>query len=447
MNPLETKSVQDRNSSTAGPVHDKRMERRAVASGSLGAALEFFDFTIYGLLSATLFPQLFFSDLGQTGGLLASFATFGVGFLARPLGAIVFGHLGDRVGRRPILYVTLLLMGLSSVAIGLLPIGGGAVVAWALVSLRFLQGFSLGGEITGNQLLAMEHAHPTRRGLMGAFISMGSPLSQVLANLTLVALTAMLPQEEFESWGWRIPFIASILLIAVTFYIRQRITETPAFLEAKAEAQELPEASHGGVLQVLKSYPGAVIKLILLWGGPTITFYIVAVYGLTALQRDAGYDSTTVFTILMIANGVSVIGCISGGWLGDRFGRKLPMTVGMIGAFIGATGFFLLGDTAGVFVVTLLTTLTLVSIQMLQGIQAALYAEQFPTTVRFAGSALGLQGANLLFGAPAPFVATVVAGAGGNAAILWVCLPLLALSMVVLSTIKDRRGQDMTDLS
>ena len=245
----------------------RKMEVRAVASGALGSALEYFDFALYGALSATIFPALFFSDLGSTAGLLASFATFGVGFLARPLGAIIFGHLGDRYGRKPILFATLVLMGLSSIAIGLLPAYQGALVASALVFLRFLQGVSVGGEATGNQLMVMEHGAKSRRGLLGSFITMGSPISQVLANLALAVLSATLTTEQFESWGWRIPFLGSILIVAIAVFIRLKLEETPAFIVNKAAESAEAKPAHGG-LRVLRSHPLTVTKLTLCWGGP-----------------------------------------------------------------------------------------------------------------------------------------------------------------------------------
>src|SRR5918992_910276 len=256
---------------TSGP----SMQIRAVASGALGNTLEYFDFAIYGALAATLFPRLFFHDLGETGGLLASFATFGVGFVARPVGAVVLGHLGARFGRKPILFATLLLMGFSSVLIGLLPTGQGIGIAVLLVVLRCLQGFSLGGEYTGSQLVTMEHGDRSRRGLLGSVIVIGSPISQVLANLVLVVLSASLPPAQFESWGWRIPFLGSVLIVGIAFFIRRKIDETPAFVAATHD-----ESGRKG-LRVLLTHPRQVFLLTLAWSGPNLCFYLVAVYGLS----------------------------------------------------------------------------------------------------------------------------------------------------------------------
>ncbi|MFJ5979225.1 MFS transporter [Pseudarthrobacter oxydans] len=187
--------------------------RRALASGTMGSALEWFDFAVYGALSATVFPTLFFNQMDPAMGLLASFATFGIGFFARPLGGIFFGFLGDKLGRRKILLVTFLSMGGASLIIGVLPpySAVGLLAPLALVLMRFIQGFALGGEATGAQLMTMEHAPQDRRAFYGALIAMGSPVSQVLANLTLAVLSATLSPEAFLEWGWRIPFLLSIL--------------------------------------------------------------------------------------------------------------------------------------------------------------------------------------------------------------------------------------------
>lgn len=414
------------------------MQRRAAASGALGSALEWFDFAVYGALSATLFPVLFFADLGDQGAILASFATFGIGFVARPLGAIVFGYLGDRMGRRPVLLFTLVLMGLASVAIGILPTGQGVVVASILVGLRFLQGFSLGGEATGAGLVTMEHAAPNRRGLFGSLTTVGSPLSQVLANLTLLVLSSQLSEEAWQSWGWRVPFFLGILLVATGMYIRLRLEETPAFV-VQQESAERP--ANG--LMVLKTHPVRVLQLTFGWAGVTLTFYLIAVFGLSYLSGTVGMPANQTFSILMIANGVSVLAGLLGGRTSDHIGRKRVLIMGAIGCVIGVALFFPAANT-GQFVPSLLViTLALSSVQFAFGAQPAFFAEQFPTAMRYSGSALALTFSNLVFAAPAPLVAAALVQSGHTEWVLWLTLGALALALFCLFTTKDNSSVDL----
>ena len=422
------------------------MELRAVVSGSLGSALEYFDFAVYGALSATLFPTLFFKDLGSTGALLASFATFGVGFVARPVGAIVFGHLGDRIGRKPVLFLTLMLMGVGSILIGLLPTGQGAFIAALLVGLRFVQGFSLGGEAIGNQLMSMEHSDKSRRGLMGSLIIMGSPISQVLANLLLFVLSATLTAEQFAAWGWRIPFLGSIVIIAVALYIRLKLEETPAFVEATIEAEAAHQKRPVGGLRVLRTHPRPVLLLLLAWAGTSVSFYLVAVFGLSYLPKETGMTSQTALLILVIANGVSVLFAIAGGIVSDRIGRKPVWYAGLAGCFIGILAFFtLIGNNA--VIAGIIVTVILCSIQFLSGTQPALFAEQFSTEMRFSGAAIAHTFANLFFSAPAPFVATALVAVGGTGLVMAYTLLVLVVSAVAVSRLSDGRHLNLTDFT
>lgn len=428
-------------------MRSNKMERRAATSGALGSALEYFDFAIYGALSATLFPQLFFSELGESGALLASFATFGVGFVARPVGAVVFGYLGDRFGRKPILYVTLMIMGLSSVVIGLLPTGQGIVVATILVGLRFLQGFSLGGETAGNQLMAVEHAAPESRGLRGSLVTMGSPISQVVANLVLALLTTVLTPDQWASWGWRVPFLASIMIVAIAAFIRVRLAETPAFVahrEEKETTQAKEKTERGFGLKVLRTHPTEILRLTLIWGGPCLSFYLVAVYGLVILDREANLASDVKFWILLVANALSVVTCLFGGIISDRLGRKTAVLIGLCGTIVGAMSFFLLVSSGIVFLLGAAVSVTLCSIQVISGAQPAFFAERFPTQSRFSGSALSYTFANLIFSAPAPLIATALMASLGMRSVMWLVLAALLASVIATLTVRDTTGVDLT---
>lgn len=418
---------------------------KAVASGSLGNALEYFDFAIYGALAATIFPKLFFGGMGETGALLASFATFGVGFVARPVGALVLGHLGDKFGRRPILFATLVMMGGASILIGLLPTDQGISIAVVLVLLRAIQGFSLGGEVTGNKLIVMEHCDATRRGFFGSIMTIGSPISQVLANLTIVVLSATLTDTQFESWGWRLPFLGSIVIVAVAFFIRLRVSETPAFEASAKEGRSAPDAESKG-WRVLLTQPRQVALLTMAWAGTTLSFYLVAVYGLSFLTSSTiGMSSQAAFLILMIAHAVSVVAALLGGLTCDRIGRKRVWYLGLTGCFVGVALFFGVASSSPI-TMGLVVTLILSSIQFLSGAEPALFAEQFPTNVRFSGAALSYTITNLLFSSPAPFIAAALAAVGGTSLVAFASLIVIVVSAVAVSKLEEGGGRDLAAL-
>ena len=419
-------------------------ERRAATSGFLGVSLEYFDFAIYGALSAALIPKLFFDDLGSTGALLASFATFGVGFVARPAGAIVFGHLGDKFGRRPVLMATLILMGVCTAAIGLLPTGQGIVVAAVLVLLRFFQGFSLGGEATGNQLMAIEHSHSSRRGFIGSIVVAGSAFSQVFALGTLAILTAVLSTEQWETWGWRIPFIGGLLIVLVAIYIRRALEETPAFIAAREETHARTRIEESGI-QALRKQPLRVARLVMAWGGLNFSYYVVAVYGIAHLTNTVGLDSSATFLILMVANAASCGAAVAGGYMSDRHGRKGPVLVAYVFIAVGVVLFFALSDKVGVVLIALIACVPLCAVQFTAGIQPALFAEQFPTRSRFAGSASAFTISVLLFGSLAPFVAAALTEIGGTSIVIVISVVLSIVLIGFIATLPRTSQADLTE--
>ncbi|GAB2796131.1 MFS transporter [Streptomyces chlorus] len=419
-----------------------RQAKRAVTSGTFGSALEWFDFAVYGAMSATVFPALFFNELDPSMGLLASFATFGVGFFARPLGGVVFGHLGDRIGRRNVLLTTFIAMGVASLIIGLLPPYAdiGAAAPLLLVVMRFIQGFALGGEATGSQLMAMEHAPGDRRAFYGALMGMGSPISQVAANLILVILSSTLSDQAFLSWGWRVPFLLSILLVTVGIYIRTKVEETPVFAEgAKEEA-----AGSTGPVAVVRTHGWTILRLILAYSPIVVTFYVVSVFGLSYLT-GLGHTRSDTFTIVMISNLLSVVAIWWGGRLADVFGRRRILMIGCAGTLVAALIFFPVVDM-GSFPITLaMVAFALVSAQFGNAGQGALFAEAFPTKMRYTGSALALTGANLIFAAPAPFLASWLTDLSGgrtiSITIFWVVTVVAALvNLALMSDFRTLEG-------
>ncbi|MFF4835337.1 MFS transporter [Streptomyces sp. NPDC001315] len=416
--------------------------KRAVTSGTFGSALEWFDFSVYGAMSATVFPKLFFDKLDPAMGLLASFATFGVGFFARPVGGFAFGHIGDRVGRRNVLLTTFISMGLASLVIGLLPpyssIGFAAPLL--LVAMRFIQGFALGGEATGSQLMTMEHAPGDRRAFYGALMGMGSPVSQVAANVLLAVLSGVLSEDAFISWGWRVPFLMSILLVAVGIYIRTKVEETPVFAE-KAEA---PAQRSTGPAAVIRGHGWTILRLMLAYAPIVVTFYIVSVFGLSYLA-DLGFSRSNTFTIILISNFLSVIAIWWGGRLADVHGRRKILMIGSAGTLFAAVVFFPVVDTGSFPVALAMVAFALVSAQFGNAGQAALFAEAFPTRMRYTGSALALTGTNLVFAAPAPFLASWLTGLSGGGTlsitVFWVGVTVAALvNMALMSDYKTLEG-------
>jgi MFS family permease len=421
------------------------MAVRAASSSALGTALEWIDFAAYGAISATVLPALFFPAMDPTSALLASFATFGVGFVARPAGGIIVSLLGDRFGRKRVLLFTLILMGAASFLIGALPTYG-SIGIWApllLVLLRFAQGFALGGEATGAQLLTLEHAPDNRRGLFGAFINMAAPLSQVLANGLLFAISASMSAEQFLDYGWRIPFLMSVLLVFIGLYIRSKVEESPAFEQLKRE-QAPVVAEKGHVVpktSVLRSHGSMVLRLMLFWAAPTACFWIVAVFSLNWMTRAVGVPAQTAFLCLMGANAFAVAMTFVGGTASDRFGRKPTLIVLSVIMLVISLAYFPLVGTGNPFVIFLAMAVFTGAIQGQSGILPAFFAEPFPTSVRYAGSAFAYTGANLFFGGPAPFVAAWLMGQSGGQ--VWVltamCLVLSAISFVSLLTIPESR--------
>jgi MFS family permease len=382
-----------------------QMANRAALSSIAGSALEWLDFAAYGAIAATVLPQLFFSKTDATTAALAAFATFSVGFVARPLGGLVCGYLGDRVGRRNMLVFTFLLMGICSFLIGILPTYAsiGVMAPVALVALRFLQGFALGGEVTGSQLLTMEHAPKNRRGFYSSFIAMGSPLAQVLANTVLFGVAAFVTNEQFLRFGWRIPFLFSFLLVAIGLFIRMRIAETPAFEAEMRKKRAGQVTATDGIWQ----HTGTILRLMMVWAAVSIAYFIATVFILSYVTSKLGVSKQTAFGILIIAHVCSMFAMGIGGALCDRIGRRRAMLIGsrsMLAAFIVFFPLVLSGHT---WLIALAVVFLLCAAQFHAGVQPAYFAEAFPTEFRYRGSAVAYNLA-VVIGSSAPFAATLI---------------------------------------
>lgn len=424
--------------------HDSRMPRKAVTAATIGTALEWFDFTLYGAMSATILPKLFFPAMEPTAGLLASLATFGVGLAARPLGAITCGYLGDKLGRRNLMLATVTMMGLASVLMGLLPTYA-QVGIWApilLVLLRIIQGFALGGESTGAQLMALEHASPDRRGRYSGMLGLCSPLSQILANGVLMGLAATLSGEQFESFGWRIPFMMSFVLVVVAIFIRLKVDETPAFVALKktpVKREKSPLKSAVG------SHYKTILRLMLFFCSPAALFYLIVIFSLSYLTKHLGFSQSTGFMSLMVANVCAIFGALAGGYLSDRWGRKKALALGSCMTLLILFVYFPILNTLNVPAIMAIMGLFLGFTQFQSGIQPVAFAEAFPTQVRYSGSALAYTGANLVIGGPMPMIAVWLMSQSNNSpwplVTLCAVINLISLAMIVIGP--ETRGIDL----
>jgi MFS family permease len=427
-----------------GTAARERMATRAVTAATIGTALEWFDFTLYGSISATVLPKLFFPTMDPTAALLASLATFGVGLAARPLGAIICGQLGDKVGRRNLMLVTVTVMGLASVLIGFLPTYNsiGIAAPALLVSLRIIQGFALGGESTGAQLMALEHANAGHRGKYSGLLGICSPLSQILANAVLFILAGTLTATDFESFGWRLPFILSFILVAVGLYIRLKVSETPAFVALR---QTNVIAASSPLRDALRLHWRTVLRWMFFFCGPAAIFYLIVVYSLSYVTNQLGVPKQTGFALLMGANVCAMVGAMAGGLLSDRIGRKKALAIGSFATLLILFVYFPILDTKSFLPMLVIMGLFLGFTQFQSGIQPVAFAEAFPTNVRYSGSALAYTGANLIAGGPMPVLAAWLVSMGGGSpwGVVTLCGAWNLLSLIMILTAPETRGIDL----
>ncbi|WP_016746311.1 MFS transporter [Rhizorhabdus wittichii] len=383
--------------------------RKIVGASMAGTVVEWYEFFLYGTAATLVFGKLFFPPTGnELDGIIAAFGTYAVGFIARPLGGIVFGHVGDRIGRKSLLQFSLVLIGASTFLMGCLPTFA-TIGYWApllLVLLRFVQGFALGGEWGGAVLLVTEHSPNRSRGFWGSFPQAGIPMGNLLATIVLLLLSATLSEGEFLAWGWRVGFWLSVIIVGVGYYIRTKVSDSPIFEAAKAEAEQRADAGYG-VAEVFRHYPRGVFTAMGLRVAENILYYMVVTFSITYLAH-IGVDTTEILALLFCAHLLHIVLIPSIGRLADRIGRK-PVYIAGAGLTI-AWPFvaFPLFDTGQAPIILAGIMIGMAVHALMYAPQPAILTEMFPTRMRYSGVSLGYQVTAIFAGSWAPLIGTAL---------------------------------------
>ncbi len=422
---------------------------RVVAASMAGTTVEWYDFFLYGVAAAVVFPSVFFPTADPTVATLSSLATFGVGFIARPVGGLVFGHYGDRIGRKKLLVLSLLLMGVATFAIGLLP--GYATIGFAapvlLVLLRLVQGFALGGEWGGAVLIVSEHGDPARRGFWASWPQAGAPAGQLIANGLLFLLAAVQDQQAFLSWGWRIPFLLSAVLVLIGLYVRLAVEESPVFRQAQEHAERQAAAGakeEAPILEVFRRYPREVFTAMGARFAENVSYYIFTIVITTYATQRLGLPSSTVLGAVLIGAAVHLVTIPMWGALSDRFGRRPLYLLGAAGVGLWAFAFVALLNTRSFPMLVLAVIGGLLFHGAMYGPQAAFLSELFGTKVRYSGVSVGYQLASIFAGGLAPFVAVwLYTRFDTGYAVAWYVLASALVTIVAVGTYSETRHRDL----
>ncbi|AKL64898.1 MULTISPECIES: MFS transporter [Streptomyces] len=421
--------------------------RRIVAASLIGTTIEWYDFFLYGTAAALVFNKLFFPTSDPLTGTLIAFVTYAIGFLARPLGGVVFGHFGDRLGRKKLLVLSLLMMGGATFAMGLLPthasIGVGAPIL--LTVLRLVQGFALGGEWGGAVLIVSEHGGDRHRGFWASWPQSGAPGGNLLATGVLALLAAVQSDATFLAWGWRVPFLLSGVLVVVGLWIRLSVSESPVFLAAQAARSASGEArGELPVVQVFRRSWRQVLTAVGARFGENISYYVLTSFLLVYVTAHLGLPKSTALNAVLIGSAVHFVTIPAWGALSDRIGRRPVTLIGSAGMAVWAFAFFALVDSESFVVITAAVTAGLLLHGAMYGPQAAFISELFDTEVRYSGASMGSQLASIVAGALAPIVAVELLKDHGSS--LPVSLYLCAAAVVTTLTVafaRETRGRDL----
>jgi len=442
-------SVEQRPANDAGHAPQGSGLKRIVAASMVGTVVEWYEFFLYATAATLVFGKYFFPATGNDlDGIIQAFLTYAVGFIARPLGGIVFGQIGDKLGRKPTLQLTIVIIGISTFLMGCLP--GFADIGYLapalLVALRFIQGFALGGEWGGAVLLVAEHSPNKTRAFWSSWPQAAVPVGNLLATLVLFVMSTTLSSEAFLGWGWRVAFWLSAVIVFVGYYIRTNVSESPIFLEAK-ELVEKEQAVSYGVFEVLRKYPKGIFQAMGLRFAENIMYYLVVSFAIVYLKSVQKYDTSSLLLALLIAHVVHFAIIPQYGRLADRIGRK---PVYLAGTILGATWPFFafpMFDTRNAVVIVLAVTIGLMLHGLMYAGQPAIMAEMFPTRMRYSGASLGSQVTSIFAGSLAPLLATQWLKDTGS----WVptaiyLLVACAITAVTVLTLRETKGIALEDV-
>ncbi|MDY6525047.1 MFS transporter [Acinetobacter faecalis] len=430
---------------------DKSSIKKVVGAAMAGTIAEWYEFFIYGIASTLVFSKIFFPTMGDGSvlmGIVAAFATYAVGFLARPLGGLVFGHFGDKYGRKRLLQISLIMVGVATFLMGCIPtyasIGYAAPVC--LVLLRFIQGFAVGGEWGGAMLLVGEHSPENQRGFWTSFPQAAACAGNVLASLVLLSLSAMLVPEDFLAWGWRIAFWLSAVIVFIGYYIRKNVEESDVFKEQLKRQEDKVKAA-AGIKEVLKHYPKQAICGMLMRVGENSAYYIIVVFSIAYLSIQMKFTYPTILALLLCANTFQFFSMISCGYMSDKIGRKLTMYIGYAG-LIAWIPFYFYGLNTGEFAIVLFSMCFGLLFQgMCYAGQGAVLAEIFPTRMRYSGSSFCYQISSILAGSIAPMIATLLwKKFDSTLPITFYILFVITISIVAILMLKETRGRSLHEV-
>ena len=430
---------------------DKSSIKKVVGAAMAGTIAEWYEFFIYGIASTLVFSKIFFPSMGDGSvlmGIVAAFATYAVGFLARPLGGLVFGHFGDKYGRKRLLQISLIMVGIATFLMGCIPtyasIGYAAPVC--LVLLRFIQGFAVGGEWGGAMLLVGEHSPENQRGFWTSFPQAAACAGNVLASLVLLSLSAMLVPEDFLAWGWRIAFWLSAVIVFIGYYIRKNVEESDVFKEQLKRQEDNVKAA-AGIKEVLKHYPKQASCGMLMSVGENSAYYIIVVFSIAYLSIQMKFSYPTILALLLCANTFQFFSMISCGYMSDKIGRKLTMYIGYAG-LIAWIPFYFYGLNTGEFAIVLFSMCFGLLFQgMCYAGQGAVLAEIFPTRMRYSGSSFCYQISSILAGSIAPMIATLLwKKFDSTLPITFYILFVITISIVAILMLKETRGRSLHEV-